>query len=135
MVGKHAWLVAALLACGGKTKQPATVTGSDGSSCEPGRCLEDFAKQIQELRPQTRACYEAMLTQKPRIQGRLIINFKVGPDGDVTETSQGMQEDQISDETLVECVSDVLKAARFAKSAAGKTTRAYHEFEFTPQGK
>ena len=130
MALKHVWVVAAL-ACG-KPTQATTVTGADGTQCEPGRCLEDFAKQIGERKPETRACYEAMLVSKPKVEGRVIINFRVGPDGNVTETSQGMQDDQISDETLIECISDVLKTVKFAKSASGKTTRAYHEFEFSP---
>ena len=123
-------VVVALVACSGG-KKPATVVGADGNACEPGRCLEDFARQIGERKSETRACYEAMLTQKPKLEGRLIINFRVGPDGSVLDTSQGMQEDQISDESLVECVSDVLKSVKFSKSASGKTTRAYHEFEFS----
>jgi hypothetical protein len=124
-------LVIALAACGGKST-PAPAGGEAGTSCEPGRCLEDFARQIRELKPETRACYDAMLTQKPGVRGRVIINFRVGPEGHVLETSQGMQDDQINDETLVTCLGDVLKSVTFAKSDKGKTTRAYHEFEFTP---
>jgi hypothetical protein len=123
-------LVLALAACGGKSLPPASE--ETGPACEPGRCLDDFAKQIRERKPETRACYDAMLTEKPGIRGRVIINFRVGPEGDVVETSQGMQDNQISDETLVTCLGDVLKSVRFAKSDKGKTTRAYHEFEFTP---
>jgi hypothetical protein len=123
-------LVLALAACGGKAK-PAT-TSHEGVTCEPGRCLEDFARQIRERKPETRACYDAMLTQKPGVGGRVIINFRVGPEGNVMETSQGMQDDQISDDSLVMCLGIVLESITFGKSSAGKTTRAYHEFEFSP---
>ncbi len=131
-LGRLAWLVIAALGCGSKSK-PATIIGQDGNACEPGRCLEDFAKQISERKPQTRACYDTFLVSKPGVKGRVVINFRVDPDGHVIETSQGMQDEQIEDETLVACISDVLKTVKFAKSAAGKTTRAYHQFEFSPR--
>ena len=53
--------------------------------------------------------------------------------GNVTETSQGMQDEQLTDETLVTCVSEVVKTVKFATSPAGKNTRAYHQFEFSPR--
>jgi hypothetical protein len=127
-----AWVMIAVLGCGGKPK-PATIIGQDGNACEPGRCLEDFAKQISSRKPETRACYDRFLVGKPGVKGRVVINFRVDPNGDVIETSQGMQDEQIEDETLVTCISDVLKTVKFAKSAAGKTTRAYHQFEFSPR--
>jgi hypothetical protein len=129
---KHLWIALAI-ACGGGAK-PATTGGGGGgesTSCEPGRCLEDIAKAVAERKPEARACYDALSTSK--VKGRLIINFRIDAEGNVTETSQGMQEDQIQDETLVTCVSDVIKSVKFAKSNAGKTTRAYHQFEFSPR--
>ena len=93
--------------------------------------LLDFQYQAIADSPEARACYDALSTQK--VKGRLIINFRIDADGNVTETSQGMQDDQIQDETLVTCVSDVIKSVKFAKSSAGKRTRAYHQFEFSPR--
>ncbi len=62
--------------------------------------------------------------------GKLFINFTIDAAGHVTEASQGMQQDQITQQEIVDCVSDVIKKITFAKSPAGKTTRAYHRFEF-----
>jgi hypothetical protein len=128
------WTLALLaaMACGGAAKS-TTTPGGDGATkdCEPGRCLDDIAKKIQERKPEARACYDALNTSKQK--GRLVINFRIDAEGNVTETSQGMQEDQIQDETLVTCVSDVIKSVKFEKSAAGKATRAYHQFEFAPR--
>jgi hypothetical protein len=128
---KQLWIVLAV-ACGGGSKPATGPAGDgDGTSCEPGRCLADISAKISERKSEARACYDALSTQK--VKGRLIINFRIDPDGNVSETSQGMQEDQIQDETLVGCVSDVIKSVKFAKSAAGKRTRAYHQFEFSPR--
>lgn len=137
-MAKRAWLVIVLAACGSAAKQPAAPTGGeddggDVPACEPGRCLADISGKISEKRPETRACYDTMLKTKPGVKGRLIINFRIDAEGNVSETSQGMQDDQLEDETLVTCVSEVIKNVKFAKSAAGKNTRAYHQFEFSPR--
>jgi len=133
-MAKCAWLVIALAACSSTAKQPtAPGGGSDSGGCDPGRCLEDISNKIQEKRAEARACYDTMLKTKPGVKGRLIINFRIDADGNVSETSQGMQDDQLTDETLVTCVSEVIKTVKFAKSPAGKATRAYHQFEFSPR--
>jgi hypothetical protein len=128
------WILAGVVACSSGSKQSTgpTAGGDDegNKSCEPGRCLADISKQIQARKPEARACYDALAG---KTKGRLIINFRIDAEGNVTETSQGMQDDQIQDETLVTCVSDVIKSVKFAKSAAGKNTRAYHQFEFSPR--
>jgi len=129
-------LVLLLVACSSGSKHESTTSsastdGSDAPACETGRCLDDISKLISEHRAESRACYEAGAKKQPGLQGRLIINFRIDQDGNVTEASQGMQEDQITDEGVVTCVSDVIKKIKFASSPSGKTTRAYHQFEFS----
>jgi hypothetical protein len=142
-------LLLALAACGGKSTGTTGGGGGGGggggegdggeggegaASCEPGRCLADISTAIAEKRPQSRACYDAAVKKAPGLAGRIIINFRIDESGNVSETSQGMQDDQITDETLVTCVSDVIKTVSFAASKKGKTTRAYHQFEFGTNG-
>jgi hypothetical protein len=107
--------------------------GTDGSgeasTCEPGRCLEDISALIAERRADTRACYDAARKRTPTLAGKIVINFAIDSEGVVGEAEQGMQDDQIQDAELVTCVTEVIKTVRFAKSPAGKTTRAYHRFE------
>lgn len=135
------WLCPTLLvliaACSGNAKHESTTSsassdsaGSDAPACETGRCLADISKLIGEHRTESRACFEAGAKKQPGLQGRLIINFRIDQNGDVSETSQGMQDDQITEEGVVTCVSDVIKKIKFAASPSGKTTRAYHQFEF-----
>jgi len=124
------FLVIVMIACGGGHKPtPPPPAGGDGS-CEPGRCLEDVSRVIGDHRDDARACYDHAHMKEP---GKLFMNFQIDAAGNVTETSQGMQDDQISDAKIVDCVGDVIKKIKFAKSPGGKTTRAYHRFEFTPQ--
>jgi hypothetical protein len=121
-------------ACGGKTKQEPVGPGSgdDQASCEPGRCLPDISKAIGERRDDARKCYEDGRKRDPKLAGKIIINFAIDAEGVVGETSQGMQDGQIEEPGVVECLSQVIKTVRFAASPKGKTTRAYHRFEFAP---
>ena len=129
--------VVLLDACGKSAKTDTTPTGGgeatgDAPPCEPGRCLEDISKQIGERRTDSRGCYDTARKRDPKLAGKVIINFAIDSEGMVGETSQGMQDEQLEDPELVTCVSEVIKNIRFASSPGGKTTRAYHRFEFTP---
>jgi hypothetical protein len=123
-------------ACGGKTTQePVGPVGSEGdeqASCETGRCLKDISKAVAERRDDSRRCYEEGRTRDPKLEGKVIINFAIDSGGVVGETSQGMQDGQIEEPGVIECLSEVIKTVRFAASPKGKTTRAYHRFEFAP---
>jgi hypothetical protein len=128
-------LLSAILvaACGGQTKQGGTTPeggGGGSGSCEPGRCLDDISRTIADYRTQTRACYDAGRKRRPGLAGQLVINFEIDAEGNVVDTRQGMQDGQLEDEGVVSCVSDVVKTIKFAKSAAGKSTRGYHRFEW-----
>jgi hypothetical protein len=120
-------------ACGGKTKgpvDPGTGGADDQAACEPGRCLPDISKAIGERRDDARKCYEDGRKRDPKIEGKIIINFAIDAEGGVGETSQGMQDGQIEEAGVVDCVSQVIKTVKFAASSKGKTTHAYHRFEF-----
>jgi len=120
-------------ACGGKTKQePVGPGGGEQSNCEPGRCLEDISKAIGERRDETRKCYDEGRKRDPKMEGKVIINFAIDDQGVVGETSQGMQDGQIEEIGVVACLSEIITTVKFAASTKGKTTRAYHRFEFAP---
>jgi hypothetical protein len=125
-----------LLACASPPKQqpspPPSDTPAQSGECGSERCLADITRIIQEHRNESRACFDAGVKRQPKLaEGRIIINFKIEPDGEVSETSQGMQDNQIAEPGIVDCVSELIKKIRFPKSASGKTTRAYHTFEFS----
>jgi hypothetical protein len=130
-------IVVSILAvgCGGTSKPVATTPGDSGSGdgdaeCEPGRCLPDISARVEDRRPAARACFEEGLKRLPDLEGRLIINFEINPDGTVADASQSAQDDQIMDEQVVACVADVIKGITFAKSERGKRSRAFHRYEF-----
>ncbi|MGE5184947.1 MAG: AgmX/PglI C-terminal domain-containing protein, partial [Acidobacteriota bacterium] len=84
-------------------------------------------------RDEARKCYDQGLEAKAGMGGKIFINFVIDPAGHVTETSQGMQQDQITQQEVVDCVRKVVEKITFAKSPSGKSTRAYHRFEFAGQ--
>ena len=128
-------LLVLVFACAGQPKPQQTSSTEppppSSAGCEQDRCLNDITRVIQEHRGESRACYDRGLKRQPTIEGRIIINFKIDPDGQVVETSQGMQDNQITEQGVVDCISEVIKKIRFPRSAGGKTTRAYHVFEFS----
>lgn len=120
--------------CGGAPRSSGGGgTGGDDTACEPGRCLEDFAKAVEADRGQARTCYDANVAPATTDGGRVVINFEVGPDGTVVDASQAMREGQVTDPAVVDCIINVVKAVKFAASPAGKTTRAFHTFDFAPR--
>lgn len=122
--------------CGGNPAASATTTtaGDQGSTddCEPGRCLEDVSARVNERRAEARACYDEGVKRIPELQGRLIINYEIDPDGTVVDASQSAQDEQITDEEVVACVEDVIRQIKFPASRRGKRTRAFHRYEFNP---
>lgn len=130
------FVVLAAAACGGKGTTTATTPGDSGDpadDCEPGRCLADISARVEDRRPAARACYDEGQKRVPELQGRLIINFEIDPDGKVVDASQSAQDEQIVDEQVVACVEDVIRGITFAKSQRGKRTRAFHRYEFNPK--
>jgi hypothetical protein len=125
--------------CGGTAKREdssvAKTESGSGPKCEPGRCLPDISQLIQQHRSQARACIDDARKTQPDLAGQLFINFEIDPTGQVASTSQGVQDNQISDPDVVACISAVVQAIKFPGSPSGKTTRAYHMFEFARRGK
>jgi len=124
-------ILATVLGCGGGKKSPAGPAEPADDDCEPGRCLADISERVEVHRPEARACYEAGHSVDPTLEGRVIINFEIDPSGTVLDASQSSQDEQIMDEAVVECIVGVVKDITFAESKKGKTTKAFHRYEFT----
>lgn len=126
-------LLSLLVACGSsnKTTETPSSDGDGAAACEPGRCLPDISKAVSERRDDARKCFDEAQKRDASLKGgAIVINFAIDAEGVVGETSQGLQDDQITEQGVVDCVSTVIKGVRFSKSSKGKTTRAYHRFEF-----
>jgi hypothetical protein len=134
--GLASYIVAVAVGCGGSTAatKPPAAAGEASSDCEPGRCLTDISAVVDEHRPAARACFEAGHERDPSLEGRIVVNFEIDPSGAVVDASQSGQARQILDEQVVACVVDVLKHIQFARSEHGKSTKAFHVYEFNAPG-
>ena len=121
----RAIMFAMTLGCGGP--QPVAPAAQ---TCEPGRCLEDVARVIKEHRPEMRACYELAHARRAGLEGSMTVKFVIDPAGAVVETSPSVRDGEIEDAELFACLSAMVQQVKFAASATGKRTRAYHVFDF-----
>jgi hypothetical protein len=128
-----AWFVLAVaVTAGGCKSAKGPAAADEADDCDPGRCLADISAAVETHRPEARTCYEAGHAVDPTLKGRLIINFEIDPAGTVVDASQSAQENQIEDEAVVTCITDVIMRITFAASPRGKTTKAFHRYEFNP---
>jgi hypothetical protein len=123
-------VILAAIGCGGG--KHAAAPGDPAEDCEPGRCMIDISRRVDDHRPEARACYDAGYKRDPTLQGTIVVNFEIDPDGKVADASQSVREEQIQDAEVVACVVDVIKQITFAKSGRGKLSRAFHRYEFSP---
>lgn len=127
-----AWFVLTVAIAGGCKSGKGPAAADEGDECEPGRCLADISAAVEAHRPEARTCYEAGHAVEPTLEGRVIINFEIDATGAVVDASQSAQENQIEDEAVVGCITDVILRITFPASAKGKTTKAFHRYEFKP---
>ena len=91
---------------GPKAADP-TVSGM--SSSAPVSGLE---ATIAKLRPRFKSCYQRGLSQDPTMQGKVTLNAKVGPNGEVSNVDT-ISNNGLSQE-VVDCIRGVIKRAEFA---------------------
>ncbi len=74
-------------------------------------------------------CYAKRLQERPRLQGKLVAHFDIGPTGRII----GATADGIPDRDLVLCIVTVVRKWEFDKPAAGGKLRIAYPWKFEPQ--
>jgi TonB family protein len=69
-------------------------------------------------------CYEARLSRRPALAGRMMARFDIGSDGSVTSASA----DGIDDQELERCVIDAIRRWKFEKPGSGGKLRVAYPF-------
>jgi len=69
-------------------------------------------------------CYEARLSRRPTLAGRMMARFDIGSDGTVTSASA----DGIDDQELERCVVDAIRRWKFEKPGSGGKLRVAYPF-------
>ena len=100
---------------------------------EPGRGVADIRALIVARRDDARSCYDRALADHPGLEGALVIQWTIDPNGDVSDASVDSSRSQIVDSNASACVEAVIRTIHFAPSPRGYVTRATYPFHFHPR--
>jgi hypothetical protein len=117
----------------GSTSASATSFAKTPHGHDPGRGPDDIGAIVKAHRDEARACYEKALTDHPGIEGDLVLSWTVDPKGNVSQIGLDASRSQITEPTLVTCISEIIKRILFAPSPAGFETKASYPFNLHPR--
>src|SRR5260370_18930712 len=101
------------------TQPSASPAPSAMHTHDVGRGPSDIRAIVVAHRDEARACYERSLRDHPGIEGDLVIEWTIDPQGTVTRVALDSMRSQITEPALVKCISAVMKKIRFAPSRGG----------------
>jgi outer membrane biosynthesis protein TonB len=102
------------------TPKTAKKTGGGGGGCEAecrGTASADLQSALRGKAGQARGCYERALRQNATLEGRLVVNVRVGPRGQVC--SAGVATDALHDAAVSQCVVQMFRSAVLPAPAGG----------------
>ncbi|MBC7530423.1 MAG: AgmX/PglI C-terminal domain-containing protein [Oligoflexus sp.] len=79
---------------------------------------------------QIRHCYEQLLQRSPNANGKIKVNFVIGPNGSVTTTSIGS--DTVNDSNMAGCVTGKIVRWKFPTPRGGQKVDVNYPFVFNP---
>ena len=106
------------------SSQPFTLTGALD--------MDVVRRVIAEHRREIVACYETELQKLPELQGRIDVEFVIGPDGAVGGTK--LKASTMKNEAVHACVQRRVKQWRFPEPKGGGTVRVSYPWIFTSGG-
>jgi len=78
-------------------------------------------------------CSPKALKDHPGIEGDLDVKWTIDPTGAATDVAVDQGKSSIHEETVGNCIVDVIKKIKFAASAKGFETHAHYPFNFHPK--
>lgn len=115
------------------TEDPPTSTNMalHGEDEPEGALDEDIIRRIVRAHiNEIRHCYNQLLTDDPKASGRVEVQFKISPDGDVPVAVIG--ESTIDDEALLGCMATAVKRWKFPKPRGGGKVQVTYPFVLSP---
>ncbi len=100
---------------------------------DPGRGPDDIRAIILAHRDEARACYDNALTDHPGMEGDFVMSWTVDPKGNVSQIGLDVSRSQITEPTVVACVSEIVRKIQFPASPGGFETKASYPFNFHPR--
>ena len=111
-----------------QARPPSVVPGRPNIEGQLDRDI--IQRVIREHRREIRACYEAELQRTPELEGRVLINFVIAPDGQVAGSRS--VESSLNNSTVEDCVVRRIRSWRFPEPRGGGTVNVNYPFVFTP---
>lgn len=98
----------------------------------PRGCLTKAQVQavIQSSSERAAQCYEHALAHHPQLDGRIVIDFTIGPSGGVTRATlveQALPSDQVGS-----CLMDLVRSLKFPTCPAGGAVQVRYPWVFPP---
>lgn len=78
---------------------------------------EVIAKIMADHMGEVRFCYERQLTVQPALRGKVVTNFVIGLEGNVTST--GIKQSTLGSPTVEQCIQNVIRRIKFPKPGGG----------------
>jgi TonB family protein len=105
----------------------------DGASVEEGLSKDEVGRVIHAHMSEIRYCYESSMIRNADIEGKLLLDFVIGPQGLVVKTD--IKESSLSDPRLDDCVIRRLTKWQFPKPKGGVNVAVSYPFIFKTLGR
>lgn len=99
-----------------------------GSSVEDGLTKDEVGKIIHSHLSEVRYCYESSMLRNADIEGKLVLDFSIGPNGIVQ--SAAVRESSLKDPRLDDCILRRLTKWAFPQPKGGVTVAVSYPFIF-----
>lgn len=93
---------------------------------EGGLAKEAIRRVIQLHVKEVRFCYEQSLQRRPDLQGRVLVQFAIGPSGEVKIASGSAQDAALNE--VVRCIASSVQRWQFPAPAGGGIVRVQYPF-------
>lgn len=110
--GKSVALTTSRKATTKKSSSLAITTVASGDGLSKNQVRNVVARSMGQVK----ACYERALKASPSLAGRIVVDWKVAPTGDVARAS--IRNDDIGDQGLQGCIIDTVKGWSFPTATA-----------------
>jgi hypothetical protein len=98
------------------------------------RSHTELTAAVQKRIDKLRCCYDFARQTRPGIEGTLVIESVLQPDGTLTQASHDKGRSEIKDDAMGACAVAVWKDIRFPASKRGRPTTVSYPISFRPAG-
>ncbi|MBX9767380.1 MAG: TonB family protein [Bdellovibrionales bacterium] len=107
---------------------PAPITEGETPFTLPAHNKDDIRRAIDNQVSQLLTCYEALLEQKPKKEGKIVMSWAIDKKGEVN--SPKVVTSNIKSKTLEKCALNAVKSWSFPEGVALEDTEIYITYPF-----